>query len=415
MAGQTVIVGAGHAGLSCAVRLAGQGRAVRVLEAASHAGGRCRSFFDDRLETRTDNGNHILLSGNTAAFEFLEKIDAADTLVGPAPAEFPFFDLRTERRWKVRPNRGAIPWWVFSEARRVPGTRAAAYLKGLALAWAGDDQTVADVLGGTGALYEAFWEPFAVAVLNTAAEEASARLLWPVIREIFCRGEQFYRPRICRVGLSESFVDPAQDYLRERGVPIEFGCRVRGLDFEGDLLRGIDLGSERLTMAAEDRVVLAVPPSTCGKLIPGIVAPDEFRTIFNAHFRVAGGNADPEFLGVLGGVSQWIFRRQKVISVTVSAAESLLDADSEKTAHRVWREVSSAMGISTPGIPSWRLVKEKRATFAQTPEQVRRRPPTRTHRSQVFLAGDWTDTGLPATIEGAIRSGRAAAEAVIVQ
>ena len=415
MTGQTVIIGAGLAGLSCAVRLAEQGRSVRVLEAASHAGGRCRSFLDDRLGTRIDNGNHILLSGNTAAFDFLGTIGAADTIAGPVVAEFPFFDLRSGRRWSVRPNRGTIPWWVFSEGRRVPGTRATDYLKGLALARAGADQTVADLLRGTGTLYESFWEPFAVAVLNTAAEEASARLLWPVIRETFCRGERYYRPRISRIGLSESFVDPALAYLRERNVPVEFGRRVRALEFDGDSVRHIDLGTERLAVSDADHVVLAVPPATCAKLMPGIVAPTEFRTIFNAHFRVEGGEAEPRFLGILGGISQWIFRRQKVISVTVSAAESLLDQDSEQTALKVWGEVSSAMGISTSDVPPWRLVKEKRATFAQTPEQVRRRPATRTGCPQVSLAGDWTDTGLPATIEGAIRSGKAAAETVFCQ
>lgn len=412
MTGSVVIVGAGLAGLSCAVHLAGKGRKVRVLEAANHAGGRCRSYDDDRLGTSIDNGNHILLSGNAAAFDYLRRIGAEKTMSGPDFAAFPFFDLRSGRNWTVHPNRGQIPWWIFSPSRRVPGTRPSDYLKGIRLAFAGPERTVAQALRGTGALYEAFWEPFALAVMNTAPEEASAALLWPVLRETFGRGEQAFRPRISRGGLSDSFVDPALAYLRRKAVSVEFGRRVRDIVFDGEEVRELDLGDERLAIAADDRIVLAVPPANCRKLLPGIVVPDEFRTILNAHFAFDGGPSEPEFIGLLGGISQWIFHRRKVISVTVSAADPLLDSDPAELAEKVWGEVSKALRISASGLPPWRLVREKRATIAQTPAQVRLRPATRTRFSQVVLAGDWTDTGIPATIEGAVRSGRAAAETI---
>ncbi len=166
------IVGAGIAGLSCAVRLAGRGRAVTLYEAAAQAGGRCRSYFDARIERTIDNGNHILLSANEAALSYLEEIGARDTLCVPPRAIFPFVDVRSGKRWCIRPNAGPLPWWIFAPGRRIPGTGAGSYLAGLRLACAGPDQTVADLLDPADPLWERFWEPLTVAALNPAPCEA---------------------------------------------------------------------------------------------------------------------------------------------------------------------------------------------------------------------------------------------------
>ena len=144
--GTVHVIGAGIAGLACAVRLAQQGRHVRLYEAAGQAGGRCRSYYDSRLERRIDNGNHILLTANKEALSYVEEIGAAESLVGPAHAAFPFVDLQTGDRWTLRPGRGPVPWWLLDPRRRVPGTGLGAYVAGLRLARAGPSDTVADCL-----------------------------------------------------------------------------------------------------------------------------------------------------------------------------------------------------------------------------------------------------------------------------
>ena len=116
------IIGAGLAGLAAAVRLTGGPRDVVLHEAARHAGGRCRSYFDPALGITIDNGNHLLLSGNSDARNYLAAIGAEDQLTGPPDADFAFMDLATGERWRLRPNAGAFPWWIFSRNRRVPGT-----------------------------------------------------------------------------------------------------------------------------------------------------------------------------------------------------------------------------------------------------------------------------------------------------
>ncbi len=412
------IVGAGIAGLACAVRLVRHGHAVHLHEAAAHAGGRCRSYHDAKLDRLIDNGNHLLLTANHAALGYVDEIGAHQTLQGPARAAFPFMDLRSGERWTVRPNGGPLPWWLLSRERRIPHTRLGAYLAGLRLAVAGPDDTVADCLDRTDPLWERFWEPLTVAALNTAPEEASARLLWMVVRATFARGEAACRPLIARHGLAASFVDPALAAVRAGGADIGFNRRLRAIAFAGDRARRLDFGEQQVDLADGDRLVLAVPPPVAAALLPDLEAPQEMRPIVNAHIRLPDRPALPPglaedlpLLGLIGGAAQWLVVRGDVVSLTVSAAAGLAEESGGDLAGRLWRDAAAALDLTLPDDPPIRIVKERRATFAQTPRALRRRPPARTRWANLLLAGDWTDTGYPATIESAVLSGWTAARA----
>lgn len=413
---RTHIIGAGLAGLAAAVSLVRAGRSITLYEAAGRAGGRCRSYVDAKLDRLIDNGNHLLLSGNRSAMRYLKEIEAADPLVGPASARFPFLDVRTGQRWQVQPGAGRLPWWILCPGRRVPDTRARDYLSALALVRAGPDCTVTDCVGGSGAVFERFWEPLAVAALNAPARSGAAALLWPVLRETFAKGEAACRPRIARLGLSPAFVDPALEFLRGRGAAVRLGQRLRGVEFADSRARRLDFGAGSATLEEGDSVILAVPPAAASSLVPSLTVPEASDTIVNAHFCLpepGGLTADLPFLGLVGGTAQWLFTRGDVASITVSAAGALADEPAEEIARRTWGDVAAALGLGRMALPAHRVVKERRATFAQTPAEVRRRPGTRTRFANLHLAGDWIDTGLPATIESAIRSGHLAAGAVI--
>jgi squalene-associated FAD-dependent desaturase len=409
------IIGAGLAGLSAALRLTQTGFRVRLYEAGAQAGGRARSYVDEMLGCRIDNGNHLLLSGNQAALDYLTLIGARDSLTGPAETRFPFIDLATGARWQVAPNDGALPFWLFDSKRRVAGTRPLEYLDGLKLANASKTDTVAGLLGRHRTLYRRFWEPLAVAALNTEADTAAAHLLWPVVKETFGRGGAYCRPLVVSEGLSESFVLPALDWLGRYDGAIRFGARVRRLIFEDNHVAGIEIGGETITVGANDAVVLAVPPPVASDLVPELTVPTEFRGIVNLHYRVPEAMAAQEIsiLGIVGGTAEWVFRRERIISITISAATRVIDRDADELAASVWSEVATALDLGAAAMPPARVVKEKRATFAHTPAQIARRPAPATRWHNLALAGDWTDTKLPATIEGTIRSGAAAAQQVM--
>jgi hypothetical protein len=134
----------------------------------------------------------------------------------------------------------------------------------------------------------------------------------------------------------------------------------------------------------------------------------------NAHFRIAPPAGQAPITGVVNGTVEWVFCFPQRISITISAADRLLDVARETLAARLWREVAAVTGLKD-ALPPWQIIKERRATFAALPSENARRPPCATQWNNLMLAGDWTQTGLPATIEGAIRSGNRAAERWIGQ
>ncbi|WP_420346797.1 hydroxysqualene dehydroxylase HpnE [Pelagibius sp.] len=427
--GRIHIVGAGLAGLSAAVRLAAQGRAVTLYEAAAQAGGRCRSFHDARLDCLIDNGNHLMMTANTAVLDYLDLLQAGDALTGPAQAAFPFLDLESGQRWTLKPSAGRIPWWVLSRKHRVPGTRITSYLKGLRLAFAGADARIGDCLDTNDPLWRRFWEPLIVAVLNTPAEEGSARLLWQVLRLTFARGEAACRPLVARHGLGPALVDPALAILADRGAEVRFNQRLRRIDFTGERAVQLDFAGQAVALGSADQVILALPPQAAEGLLPGLDAPRESHAIVNAHIRLPqapdwpferdkvergqiGGGQEVPFMGLLGGTADWLFLRGSVVSLTVSAATALAQRPNDEIAAALWSDTARALGLDPSLNPPIRVINEKRATFAQTPAALRRRPAPRSAWRNLFLAGDWTATGLPATIESAVRSGEAAAKAL---
>lgn len=406
------VIGAGLAGLAAATALAQAGVRVSVHEAGPAAGGRARSYFDRELGVTIDNGNHLLLSGNREAMAYLARIGARDPLSGPAVPRFPFFERTTGRRWVVAPNAGRVPWWVLAPGRNVPGARLSEYRALRRLMTAPPGATVASVLDA-GALSRRLLEPLAIAALNTMPEDAEARLLGAVVAQTLARGGAACRPLVARVGLSESFVHPAEEFLAARGAVLHTGARLAAISVEGERVASLRFVTGEVALGPADSVVLAVTAPVAADLLPGLTAPDAFEAIINLHYRATAelpGGAG--FIGLIGATAEWLFARPEVLSVTISAANRFAEREPEELARTVWDDVAAAAGIASP-MPAWRLVRERRATFAATPAQNARRPGPVTAFANLVLAGDWTATGLPATIEGAISSGDRAASLLL--
>ena len=408
------IIGAGISGLSAAVRLANANYKVHVHEATQQAGGRCRSYFDAATNLTIDNGNHLLLSGNRHAVAYARSIGTEAGLVGPKRAQFPFVDIATGQRWQLDLGDGRLPLWVFDVGRRVPDTGLLDYLKLAPLIWAGNGKLVGDAIPCEGTLYQRLVQPLLLAALNVDPPEGSAGLAGAIVRETLLAGGQACRPLIAREGLSAVLVEPAIKLLEAKGASVQFGHELRGFGMSTDRVSELNFGDDRIALTPDDTVVMAVPPRPAASLLPGLKTPTKFRAIVNAHFRFDPPKDLPPILGVVGGLVEWLFAFPQRLSITISGADRLVDMPREELAQAIWRDICKAGGVQGE-LPPWQIVRERRATFEATPEQNALRPGPVTNWKNLFLAGDWTDTGLPATIEGSVRSGDRAADLVLRQ
>ena len=414
------IIGAGLSGLAAAVRLADNDAKVVIHESSGHAGGRCRSFYDRTLDRAIDNGNHMIMSGNHAALDFLKRIGSHDALTGPADASYPFVDVKSGERWRVRINDGLFPSWVFDAKSRVPGTKVFDYVKAAAIAFAGKNQTVADIVDKDDILYKRFWEPLTLAVLNTTPDLGQARLLWSVIRETFLLGGKASRPLAAKKGLGPAFVDPAVAHLKAKGAEIRFNARLRAAEFSDGRISALDFGEEKIALDEGDEVILAIPPSRLKQIVPNVDPPGDEASILNVHYRTrhpvpATPLGDSPFIGMISSDAQWAFVRDDVVSLTVSASHAIGmdEVPNQKAADDMWRETQIALDLGNMPYEAVRVIRERRATPDQSPEAAQKRLRPETRWRNLTLAGDHTATGVPATIEGSIRSGDRAAAIVL--
>ena len=407
------MVGAGLSGLAAALRLSETpGQEVLLHEATARAGGRCWSFHDAALDRLIDNGNHLVLSGNTAVFDHCRRI-GTDTLLDVAPrAEIPFLDLETDARWRLRLPSGLADL-LRGGLRLPPGTALSLGPDAARLLRAGPMATVAQAIPGRGAAWTRIWEPLCLAVLNAPPETAAAAPLAEVLRRTVLKGGAASRPVTMPRGLGPTLIDPALDLLARRGVTPLYRRPLTGLALRQGRARALVFGEDEVVLGPDDAVVLALPPEALSRLM-GFAPPAPGQSILNAHFRVAPEVAAglPPLLGLISGLSHWLFRRDDVLSVTVSAAESIAGPKPDRAAltARIWAEVARAAGSDAAPIAT-RLIRARAATADASPEARAARPPTLPH-ANLALAGDWLAGPLPETIEAALYSGRAAAEAL---
>jgi hypothetical protein len=399
------VVGAGVAGLAGALMLARTGHRVTLHEAAPAPGGRARALPDG-----TDNGTHALLGANRVALRFLTAIGARDGWIEPEPEGLPVLDLvdHTARRVALSP----LGW--LRGARRPAGLTFGGLLALCRFGLPGGERSVSSALAAHPALLRSLVEPLTVAALNTPAEEASARLLGTVLRRLGVPGAA--RLFVAARGLGPDLVAPAVATLGCHGASLRAGLRLRALHRSGDRVTGLDFGEHVLALQPEDGVLLAVPPWEAARLLPDLPVPDLHAPILNLHF--AHETEGPvRFIGLLGGLAQWVLVRPGGVAVTVSAADDAVALSEEAAVMRIWPEVrEAALSFGLPGDwpvapPPARAVRERRATPRHT-VSPRPRPPRRP-LANLALAGDWTLPDLPATIEAAVRSGEAAASALL--
>ena len=411
------VIGAGLAGLSAAVELQRRGRRIVLHDAHAHAGGRCRSWFDETLNTTLDGGLHQVFAGQSATQRYLRAIGAADQLTGPALPEYPVIDVASQQRWTLRFGNGRWPSWLFDAASRAPGTTPLDYLTLASLAFARTGRSLAQTMRCDGVLWDRWLRPYLLGVLNVEPRHASAELARAALCGMFAAGGPGWRPLVARHGLGSAFVEPALRMLQHGGAQIRLNSRLDAFEFgaHGNAVDAVAIGGERVDLAPGDAVVLAVPPEVAQPLVPDLTAPDTFSAVVTAYFAVDTPAGSPLQTAVVNGIVDAVRAGDGPLAATIRDAGRWLDMPRDVLARRIWEDVARVTGANPETLPAWQLVVEPRAGFAAVPSQEMKRPAVRTRWTNLVLAGDWIATGLPATIEGAIRSGQLAADVLQTQ
>ena len=423
-----VIVGGGLSGLAAAVDLGAAGVPVLLLEQKPAAGGRACSYTDPTTGDIIDNGQHLLIAGYERTFAYLDRTGARHLTATQLRPVLPFHHPDrgfVEFRLPALPAPLHLFWGIattplLSLPDRIRLLRAGRALRRFETVSGVTITRWLDTQHQSAEARRCFWEPLAVAIMNEQMDRAPASLFLRTLRTAFL--DHWSRAALVfpQAGLSTVFVDPACAFIERHGGVVRCGAEVVSLQTDGALVRGVTLkGGERVPCGA---VILAVPPEKMMNLWPvdvplprniNAMVPAAVSPIISIHLWFEHPFMDREVLGLIGRRVHWIFRKQRHISATISAASSLVGMSNEELVNITVEDLRSVFGGAV-GLPVHAMVlREKRATFSATPANEECRPGPITAAKNLLLAGDWTDTGLPATIEGAIRSGQTCARLIL--
>jgi hydroxysqualene dehydroxylase len=434
-----LVIGGGFAGLAAGVALAEAGVRVRLLESKPYLGGRARSWVDPLTNSVVDNGQHLFMGCYHATLRFLSTIGTCDRIRFQGGLRLHFLESGG-RLTSLECPRLPAPLHLLAGVARSDSFSRHEKLEILRLGWAlnspwGKKDGLASLtvdewlrrLGQSGGLRRNFWDLLCIAAMNEDPKIASAALFERVLRLALFRSPQDSRLGIAGVGLSDCYTQAAVDYIRARGGQLDLNQHVQGLLIEGDECRGVELaGGETVRAHA---VISAIPWFALGELLP--------RELLESHFFAGIPSLRPApiisinvwfdrpvtelvFAGLRGTTIQWLFNKGKIfgrgenyVSLVVSGAHRHVDCPKEELLAVALNELAELLpAVRAAGILRSLVIKERWATFSPSCEAETLRPPASTPVRGLCLAGDWTATGLPATIEGAVRSGYAAAGAV---
>ncbi|MCK5571845.1 MAG: hydroxysqualene dehydroxylase HpnE [Bacteroidetes bacterium] len=437
-----VIVGGGLSGLAAAVDLSSRNLPVLLLEQKRSPGGRTFSIREPLTGETIDNGQHLLIAGYRRTLKFLETVGSRDRLaVQPRPEivfHHPEKGFRTLRLPRI-PSPLHVAAGVLSCSLFSPRDRLAILKAGISLPAQGRrrhdlaSMTVSGWLEAAGQSFEArrsFWEPLAVAIMNETCDVASAEVFQSALREAFLGHWSNASLAVPKVGLSELLVDPAVECIGRRGGEVRCSADVVRIVARDQRITRVQMkdGSD----VEPEAVILAVPSLKVAPLLPEALRGDgRFQDIASApmspilslYLWYDRDWMSHEHVGVIGKTVHWIFNRRKLseqrgeygghLSLVISAARDLVNFSDDELIRLAVDDLVALYGPEAGKLQHGVVLREKRATLSLTPRVNRQRPGHITPVRNLFVAGDWTATGYPATIEGAVASGERCASLAV--
>ncbi len=443
-----VVVGAGFAGLSAAAALAEAGRRVLVLDARPQLGGRATSFTDRATGERVDNGQHVLFGCYRESMAFLRRIGAEGNVRRQPALTVPFLDRSGRRSVLSCPAlpppmhllAGVLAWSAMPWRDRLAAVRMAMPIRAAqrALARTGTvvlphEPTVSDWLRAHGQrdmLTSWLWEPLAVAALNQPPDEALAAPFVRVLAEMFGPDVEASALVLPAMPLDRMYAEPARTFIERHGGEVRRGALAR-LVTDAETIKGVEVRGAPAEFVETSTVISSVPWHALRTLFADRI-PESLQGLVSSAAAMASKSIvtvnlwydrrvmEEPFVGLPGRSMQWVFDKRLAFGAEashLSLVASGADALAAERSHDLVSRAASEVAESIPGARNARLlrgtvVREKQATFSLAAgEPVR--PGTRTSVKGFYLAGDWTDTGLPGTIESAVVSGHKAAQIVV--
>jgi hydroxysqualene dehydroxylase len=439
-----VIIGGGFAGLSAGVALAAAGFRVALLEGKPALGGRAYSFPDSESGDLVDNGQHVLMGCYHQTLSFLAKIGTRDRLIIHRNLEIEMLDgpgcaarLRTALLpGPLHMTAGLMRYEHLTFAERLSAVRAGMrmlYMRRFARARL-KQMTVAEFMDVAGQGVQArrtFWYPLAIATLNERPELASAALLAEVMKRAFFSRRNDSAFLYSRVGLSELYCTAAREFIEKHDGEVACRSLVDSLEMDDNVVSAVRLRDGTNLKAAN--FIAAVPPAQLLRLLPQAMAGggrfSQINTLKSSpiicvHLWLDREVTGSAFVGFAGRTTQWLFNKRRIfsqhgahhpgyLSFVISGARELAELPNDDLLKIVMDDLTAMIPAAREAHMMRGLVlKEKHATFAADPASDAVRPSVQTTVPNLFLAGDWIQTGLPATIESAVSSGRSAAAAI---
>ncbi|MBI3332909.1 MAG: FAD-dependent oxidoreductase [Candidatus Omnitrophica bacterium] len=443
MPDRAVVIGGGFAGLRAGVALADAGIRVTVLEAKNSLGGRARSFIDPATAEVVDNGQHLFLAGYQRTLAFLDRLGTREHLAFQERLRVLFVEPGGERSLLDCPPLPA-PWHLLGGLMRLStlslGDKWGFRRIAEAAERGGDGLDGESVeawltrMGQSPRSRRAFWDPLAIATLNEDPRQAAASGLISVLKVMLSGSSRDSRLGISSVGLSDLYTVAAGRIIQEKGGDILLSSPAAGLEIEGGRVTGVRLANGSVLPA--EAVVSALPPSVLSRIVPpGLKGADPAlrnldrfgsSPIISVNLWLDRPVMEDPFVGLIGTRFQWLFNkgailsraggggRANYLSLIMSAAHRFIDQPNEALAAIAWEDLAGCFPEAKGAkLLRSQVVREREATVSLTVESQRCRPGPRTGVGNLFLAGDWTATGLPATIESAVVSGELCARALL--
>ncbi|BDQ02276.1 hydroxysqualene dehydroxylase HpnE [Ignavibacterium sp.] len=422
---RVLVIGGGLAGLSSAVYLSQNKFQVTLLEASPKAGGRVYSFVDETTNTEIDNGQHILMGCYADTLNFLRLIDAYKYLkiqknlevnylshkgnsfkLKAAQFPFPFnllYALFSFKRLNVREKFLLIKLFTkinFIDSDKLSGLSVIEWLKK-------EKQSDNSI--------KIFWEIISIGALNTSTEKASAKIFCDILKEIFWKDNTSSSIILPTLPLTKVFSEPSIELIKKKGGEVRLSEKVIGVEIEDVKINKVI--TDKNIYEDFDFVISAVPYFALEKFIDKKFFDKQpefhYSSILNIHLWLKQNFLSEDFYAFIDSELHWFFNKKTHWNIVISNADKFMQMNNEEIFNLVFTELKKFIAISDDDILLYKIIKEKRATFIPDDFTLKHRPSTETKVKNLFIAGDWVDTKLPATIESAVRSGRIAAEKIV--